>query len=103
LGEVRLLPAALDDVALIEGAMVAKTLEVVEVFGNFGQLEVTLDAGLDVEVGFGLGGVRVCLFVGVDHPVVGDAKAVNISGDAPIVEFACGILDEGVGAGVSCE
>src|SRR5437899_2642234 len=38
LGKVRLLPATLDDVALIEGAMVTKTLEVVEVFGNFGQL-----------------------------------------------------------------
>jgi hypothetical protein len=102
-GEVGLLPAASDDIAFIESTMVAKTFEVVEVFSNFGQLEATLDAGFDVEMRFGLGGVRVRLLIGVDHPVVGDAKVVNIGHDAPIIELVCGILDEGVGAGVSCE
>jgi hypothetical protein len=93
----------MDDIALVEGVVVAETLEVVEILGNFGQLEVTLDAGFDTEVGFGLSGVGICLLVGVDHVVVSDMKAVDICGDAPVVELARGILDEGVSGGVSCE
>jgi hypothetical protein len=65
--------------------VVTKPLEVIEVFGNFGQLEVALDAGLDVKVGLSLRGVGIGLFVGIDYPVMGDVKAVNVGGDSPVV------------------
>jgi hypothetical protein len=54
-------------------------------------------------VSFGLGGVGVDLFVGVDHPVVGDTKAVDVGGDSPVIELSSSLLNKGVRAGASGE
>lgn len=83
--------------------MVAEALEVVEVLGDLGQLEAALNAGLDSKVRLGLRGVGVCLFVGVDHAVVGDAEAVDVGGDAPVVQLSGGILYKAVSTGVPSE
>jgi hypothetical protein len=65
--------------------VVAKPLEVVEILSDFGQFEAALDTCFDAEVGLGLRGVGVGLLVGVDHPIVGNAKAIDVSGDSPVI------------------
>jgi hypothetical protein len=101
--KVGLLPAAPDDVTFIESAMVAEPFEVIEFLSDFGQLELALDAGFGAKVGLSLSGVGVCLFVGIDHLVMGDPKSVDVGSNSPVVELSSSILDEGVCGGVPGE
>jgi hypothetical protein len=90
------LPSTLDDIALIEGVMVAESLELMEVVCNFCQFQLALYVGFGVEMGLGLGIVQVGLLVAVDHLIVGDSEVVNVSSDTPIVEVSSFLLDKGI-------
>jgi hypothetical protein len=94
--ELGLLPAAWDDISLIEGMVVAKSFEMIEVFGDFCQLQSALNIGFGVKVGFGLRGVGVHLLIGVNYLVMGNAESVDIGGDSLVIEFSSGSLDKGI-------